>query len=64
MRYHAGDLARVEVPVDRIGPLAAAAERQRLIAELQKIGFRYICLDLEGFRSGSQNLVLASVWKR
>jgi len=64
VRYHAGDLARVEVPVDRIGPLAAAAERQRLIAELQKIGFRYICLDLEGFRSGSQNLVLASVWKR
>jgi len=64
VRYHAGDLARVEVPVDRIGPLAAAAERQRLIAELQKIGFRYICLDLEGFRSGSQNLVLASEWKR
>ena len=25
VRYHAGDLARVEVPVDRIGPLAAAA---------------------------------------
>ena len=64
VRYHAGDLARVEVPVDRIGQLADATERQRLIVKLQKIGFRYICLDLEGFRSGSQNLVLASEWKR
>ena len=64
VRYHAGDLARVEVPVDRIDQLANATERQRLIVKLQKIGFRYICLDLEGFRSGSQNLVLASEWKR
>ncbi len=64
VRYHAGDLARIEVPSDRIEQLADSAERERLVAEFQKIGFRYICLDLEGFRSGSQNLVLASAWKR
>ena len=64
VRYHAGDLARIEVPSDRIEQLADSAEREQLVAEFQKIGFRYICLDLEGFRSGSQNLVLASVWKQ
>ena len=64
VRYHAGDLARIEVPHDRIEQLSDVGERERVIAELQKIGFRYICLDLEGFRSGSQNLVLASVWKK
>ena len=64
VRYHAGDLARIEVPSDRIAQLADAAERKRLTEALLKIGFRYICLDLEGFRSGSQNLVLASQWNR
>ena len=64
VRYHAGDLARIEVPHDRIEQLSDVGERERVIAELLKIGFRYICLDLEGFRSGSQNLVLASVWKK
>ena len=64
VRYHAGDLARIEVPSDRIAQLADAAERKRLTEALLKIGFRYICLDLEGFRSGSQNLVLASRWNR
>ena len=29
-----------------------------LVAELSSIGFKYITLDLEGFRSGSQNRVL------
>ena len=64
VRYHAGDLARIEVPSDRIAQLADTAERERLTEALLKIGFRYICLDLEGFRSGSQNLVLASQWNR
>ena len=64
VRYHAGDLARIEVPSDRIAQLAETAERKRLTEALLKIGFRYICLDLEGFRSGSQNLVLASQWNR
>ena len=64
VRYHAGDLARIEVPSDRIAQLADTAERKRLNEALLKIGFRYICLDLEGFRSGSQNLVLASQWNR
>jgi uncharacterized protein len=58
VRYHRGDMARLEVPMAAIEQLCAAEIREQLTAELHRIGFRYITLDLEGFRSGSQNLVL------
>lgn len=57
-RYHRGDLVRLEVPVDAIYRLAAPEIRERLTHELKRIGFKYVTLDLEGFRSGSQNAVL------
>jgi pyridinium-3,5-biscarboxylic acid mononucleotide sulfurtransferase len=55
VRYHRGDLARLEVPADAIGQLAAQETRERLTGELKLLGFKYVTLDLEGFRSGSQN---------
>jgi uncharacterized protein len=55
VRYHRGDLARLEVPADAITQLAAPETRDRLTSELKQLGFKYITLDLEGFRSGSQN---------
>ena len=58
VRYHRGDMARLEVPPDAIEQLCQPAARAALAAELRRLGFRYITLDLEGFRSGSQNLVL------
>lgn len=58
VRYHSGDLARVEVPREAIAALASEAVRERFVAHLKSLGFRFITLDLEGFRSGSQNLVL------
>ena len=30
-------------------------EREHIVANLKKIGFRYISLDLEGYRTGSMN---------
>lgn len=60
VRYHRGDLARLEVPADAIARLAAPETRERLSSELKTLGFKYITLDLEGFRSGSQNEVLGS----
>lgn len=59
-RYHRGDLVRLEVPVEAIHRLAAANVRERLTVELKELGFKYVTLDLEGFRSGSQNAVLES----
>ncbi len=61
VRYHRGDLARLEVPIEAIPLLAAPETRARLTAELKQLGFHYVTLDLEGFRSGSQNEVLAEV---
>jgi uncharacterized protein len=59
-RYHRGDLVRLEVPSEAIQRLAAPEIRERLTVELKRIGFKYVTLDLEGFRSGSQNAVLGS----
>ena len=57
VRDQGGDLARIEVP----GPFLeeVLARRAEIVAQLHAAGFRYVTLDLEGFRSGSQNLVLA-----
>jgi pyridinium-3,5-biscarboxylic acid mononucleotide sulfurtransferase len=58
VRYHTGDLARIEVPSEAIAALADRTKREQLLAYFKLLGFKFITLDLEGFRSGSQNLVL------
>lgn len=52
-----GDLARIEVPESEID--RATAIRDQLVTQLKALGFRYVTLDLFGFRSGSLNEVLA-----
>ena len=51
-----GDLARVEVPAHDIE--RAASLRDQIVSELRALGWRYVTLDLTGFRSGSMNEVL------
>ena len=58
IRYHKGDMARIEVPAEALTKLVDASLRERLVTELRTIGFKYVALDLEGFRSGSLNDVL------
>jgi uncharacterized protein len=58
VRYHEGDLARVELPVQELGRCADPQFRVALSQQLRELGFRYVTLDLEGFRSGSLNAVL------
>jgi uncharacterized protein len=56
VRHH-GDVARIEVPE---AALAAVVERrQDVIDAVRSAGYAYVALDLEGFRSGSMNRVLA-----
>src|SRR4029450_13941790 len=50
-----GDLARVEVPIEALGTLVQPDRRARLVAGLRELGFSWVTLDLEGFRSGSMN---------
>jgi uncharacterized protein len=58
VRYHKGDLARLEVPTEALARFCEPAIREALLAELKSIGFKYVTLDLAGFRSGSMNEVL------
>jgi uncharacterized protein len=63
VRYHKGDMARIEVPAEQVVQFADAKLRHEAIDYLKSLGFRYISLDLEGFRSGSLNAVLpADQW--
>jgi pyridinium-3,5-biscarboxylic acid mononucleotide sulfurtransferase len=55
VRYHRGDLARIEVPADQLPRFADAALCRETIERLRSLGFKYVTLDLEGFRSGSMN---------
>lgn len=54
VRVH-GEVARVEVEPADFARFADGDTRARVIRELQGLGYRYVALDLEGFRSGSMN---------
>jgi len=55
---HYLNLARIEVYREEMGRLMENAVRERVIKRLKEIGYKYITLDLQGFRSGSMNEVL------
>jgi uncharacterized protein len=55
VRLHEGELARVEVPAALLPRLLESAAREGLLRRLKELGFRFVTLDLEGFRSGSLN---------
>lgn len=54
LRLH-GDIVRIEVPREQLGQLTDHSDTAVKI--LKEIGFKYITLDLEGFRSGSMDEV-------
>jgi len=56
VRHH-GDVGRIEVGPDDLA--AVVGRRDEVVASLRAAGYRYVALDLEGFRSGSLNRVLA-----
>jgi uncharacterized protein len=58
VRYHKGDMARIEVAADAIARFADPKLRREVAEHLKSAGFKYVALDLEGFRSGSLNEML------
>jgi uncharacterized protein len=64
VRLHEGELARVEVPAGDLHRLLEPAVHAGLVARLKELGFRYLTLDLEGFRSGSLNSLVSLEFKR
>ena len=54
LRHH-GETARIEVPLAALARLTEPDLRARVVEGLKALGYRYVTLDLEGFRSGSLN---------
>lgn len=52
VRHHADDMARIEVPIDDLSELCQPEIRQQVVAELKQLGFKFVTIDLAGFRSG------------
>jgi uncharacterized protein len=63
VRHH-GDIARIEINPSEFAKLTSDATRRQITNELKKLGFRYITLDLQGFRSGSLNEQLTKDQKK
>lgn len=53
-----GETARIELPSDRIREFVLTMDLSQVVAKLQELGFLYVTLDLEGYRSGKLNRVL------
>jgi len=58
VRCEANELARIEVPRDAVTAITSPALRDKVCDKLRELGFRYVTVDLQGFRSGSMNAVL------
>jgi uncharacterized protein len=54
VRYH-GEVARLEVEQSKIARIFEPSIRETVEREFKKIGFRFVAIDLKGFRSGSLN---------
>jgi uncharacterized protein len=54
VRVH-GDLVRIEVEPPDLARLAEPQVRERVVEAIRALGFRYVTMDLQGFRSGSMN---------
>lgn len=61
VRHEAHDLARLEVSPTEFPRLISEPLRSELTAYLHNLGFKFITLDLDGFRSGSMNAGLPLV---
>ena len=57
VRHH-DKLARVEIPIESIA--AVIEQREAIVNALHAVGYTYVTLDLQGFRSGSSNEALTN----
>ena len=58
VRHH-GTVARIEIPPNDFAALLDEEVREGITTHFRSIGYSYVTLDLDGFRSGSMNEVLS-----
>ena len=61
---HDARLARIELPPDEIARLLEEGRREALVARFRELGYLYVTVDLQGFRSGSANELLKWIAKK
>jgi uncharacterized protein len=54
VRHH-GDIARIEVMPEEFAKLLSRDVAEKIAARFKELGYVYVCLDLEGYRTGSMN---------
>ena len=57
LRHH-GDIARIELDPEDMAKIITPEIRQDIVTHLKALGYKYVALDLTGYRSGSLNEVL------
>ncbi|MHB1021721.1 MAG: ATP-dependent sacrificial sulfur transferase LarE [Acidobacteriaceae bacterium] len=57
VRFH-GELARIEIARAELSKALSLESLDQIVAGFKAIGFQYVTLDCEGYRSGSMNAVL------
>ncbi len=57
VRHH-GQVARIELPIDQLPNLLEESRRLQIVDDLRALGFAYVTVDLDGYRTGSMNEVL------
>jgi uncharacterized protein len=63
VRHH-DTIARIEVNPQDIEKVAAEPARTKIVEKLKSLGFKFVTVDLQGFRSGSLNEPLSEEEKR
>ncbi len=58
------DLCRIEVPAPELINFMDLELKKEVISKLKQAGYRFICLDLEGYRTGSMNETLSETENR
>jgi len=58
VRFH-GQLVRIEIAKDELATALTPEMAQRFVEIFKPLGFHYVTIDLEGYRQGSLNAVLA-----
>lgn len=54
LRHH-GEVARIEVPVPDLPRLLDSEVRESVLRDVKSAGYRYVTVDLQGYRTGSLN---------
>lgn len=58
VRFHDARTARIELAIEDLRRIIDEAVRRDVVASLKELGFLYVTLDLQGYRTGSMNEVL------